>query len=323
MQVVQTLVQRKEFSKILAYCQKVNYSPEWPQLLSGILNMNPDGAVQFAVTLNEMDPPGMAPNQVVDMFIQRNLIKQVTAYLLDILKNDKEEEGALQTKLLEINLMYSPPQVAEGIFRNVQTGALQLSHYDALKIAQLCEKAQLYQRALENYVKVARDDADQMNVAHIKRVIINTHALNPEWVIEFFGELSKEDSLDCLKEILTHDARRNFKVAVQVATKYSEELEARDRIELFLSFKSYEVLYYYLVSIVNFSKDPEDHFRYIEAVARVGQWSGVERVTRESSVYEPERTMNFLRFFNSICLTYVNCSPYHVPITVLATKKQR
>lgn len=33
-------------------------------------------------------------------------------------------------------------------------------------------------------------------------MIINTHALNPEWLVEFFGELSKEDSLDCLKELL-------------------------------------------------------------------------------------------------------------------------
>ena len=61
---------------------------------------------------------------------------------------------------------------------------------------------------------------------------------------------------------------------------------------LFLS-----ALYYYLGSIVNFSKDPEVHFRYIEAATRVGQYSEVERVTRESSVYEPERTKNFLKVF--------------------------
>lgn len=56
------------------------------------------------------------------MFVQRNMIKQVTAYLLDVLKHDKPEEAALQTRLLEINLMYSPPQVAEGIFQNVSSG---------------------------------------------------------------------------------------------------------------------------------------------------------------------------------------------------------
>jgi len=54
----------------------------------------------------------------------------------------------------------------------------------------------------------------------------------------------------------THDVRRNFKVCVQVAQKYSDELGAVALIELFLSFKSYEALYYYLGSIVNFSKEP-------------------------------------------------------------------
>jgi clathrin heavy chain len=63
-------------------------------------------------------------------FVQRNMIKQVTAYLLDVLKNDKPEEAALQTRLLEINLMYSPPQVAEGIFQNCSSGNLKLTHYD-------------------------------------------------------------------------------------------------------------------------------------------------------------------------------------------------
>jgi hypothetical protein len=67
LKVITTLVQRGEFPKILAYCKKVNYTPEWPHLLSGILNMNPDGAVQLAVSLNEMDPPPLMPNQVVEM----------------------------------------------------------------------------------------------------------------------------------------------------------------------------------------------------------------------------------------------------------------
>lgn len=43
------------------------------------------------------------------------------------------------------------------------------------------------------------------------------------------------------------------------------------------------------------ARGAEVHFRYIEAAARVGQWSEVERVTRESSVYDPERTKDFLK----------------------------
>ncbi len=36
------------------------------------------------------------------------------------------------------------------------------------------------------------------------------------------------------------------------------------------------------------------HYKYIEAAAKTGQLKEVERVTRESSHYPPERTKQFL-----------------------------
>eukprot|EP01006_Ploeotia_vitrea_P036086 TRINITY_DN65965_c0_g2_i1.p1 TRINITY_DN65965_c0_g2~~TRINITY_DN65965_c0_g2_i1.p1 ORF type:complete len:1702 (-),score=356.35 TRINITY_DN65965_c0_g2_i1:154-5214(-) len=292
LKVINVLLQRGEFAKVVQYCGRVNYSPDWSVLLANLINVNPDAAVQFATHLHDQMPDGppLNPNSVIDMFVSRHLIKQVTAYLLEILKGNKEEDAALQTRLLETNLQFSPPQVADQIL--AQCG---FSHYDALKIANLCEKAQLYQRALENYANAGKQNPDAQIIPHIRRVIINTHAIAPEWLVDFFGGLSAQDSLDCLKELLNHNARQNFKVCVQVATKYSDELGASELIELFLGFKAYEALYYYLGSIVNYSNDPEVHFRYIEAATMVGQYSEVERVTRESTVYEPERTKNFLK----------------------------
>lgn len=46
--------------------------------------------------------------------------------------------------------------------------------------------------------------------------------------------------------------------------------------------------------MVSCSEDPEIHFKYIEAAAKTGQIKEVERVTRESNFYDPERTKNFL-----------------------------
>lgn len=45
-----------------------------------------------------------------------------------------------------------------------------LSHYDRPRIAQLCEKAGLYMRALQHYT----------DLSDIKRCIINTHAIDPQ-----------------------------------------------------------------------------------------------------------------------------------------------
>lgn len=42
------------------------------------------------------------------------------------------------------------------------------------------------------------------------------------------------------------------------------------------------------------SEDPDIHFKYIEAAAKTGQIKEVERVTRESNFYDPEKTKNFL-----------------------------
>ena len=62
------------------------------------------------------------------------------------------------------------------------------------RIAQLCEKAGLYMRALQHYT----------DLSDIKRVIVNTHAIDPQQLVEFFGSLSAEWALDCLKVSWTY-----------------------------------------------------------------------------------------------------------------------
>lgn len=42
------------------------------------------------------------------------------------------------------------------------------------------------------------------------------------------------------------------------------------------------------------SEDPEEHYKYIEAAARTEQLKEVERATRESNFYPPERVKSFL-----------------------------
>jgi clathrin heavy chain len=58
--------------------------------------------------------------------------------------------------------------------------------------------------------------------------------------VNFFGRLSVDQSLECLKEMLNNNMRQNLQVVVQVATKYSEQLGAVNLINLFESFKSFE-----------------------------------------------------------------------------------
>ncbi|KAI4455202.1 clathrin heavy chain related [Holotrichia oblita] len=218
-------------------------------------------------------------NQIVDIFMEHNMVQQCTAFLLDALKNNRPDQGHLQTRLIEMNLI-SAPQVADAILGNNM-----FTHYDRPHVAQLCEKAGLLQRALEHYT----------DLYDIKRAVVHTHLLPADWLVGFFGTLSVEDSLECLKAMLTANIRQNLQICVQIATKYHEQLTTKALIDLFESFKSYEGLFYFLGSIVNFSQDQEVHFKYIQAACKTGQIKEVERICRESNCYSPERVKNFLK----------------------------
>ncbi|KAL6509983.1 hypothetical protein OROHE_020600 [Orobanche hederae] len=81
-------------------------------------------------------------------------------------------------QFIEINLVTSP-NVADAILANGM-----FSHYDRPGIAELCEKAGLYVRALKA-------------------------------LVEFFGTLSKEWAMDCMKDLLMVNLRGNLQIIVQ------------------------------------------------------------------------------------------------------------
>ena len=128
------------------------------------------------------------------------------------------------------------------------------THYDKAHIAQLCEKAGLLQRALEHYT----------DIYDIKRAVVHTHMLNPDWLVNYFGSLSVDDSLECLKTMMQANIRQNLQVCVKIASKYHEQLTTQSLVDLFESFKSFEGLFYFLGSIVNFSQESDVHFKYIQ-----------------------------------------------------------
>ncbi|KAF3660335.1 Clathrin heavy chain 1 [Capsicum annuum] len=297
--VVAAFAERREFDKILIYSKQVGYTPDYLFLLQTILRSDPQEA------LEDLQKSGGAPSSTklgcsyehVPRFMElpcspieqaalafslwsfhRNMIREATAFLLDVLKPNLPEHGYLQTKVLEINLV-TFPNVADAILANGM-----FSHYDRPRIAQLCEKAGLYIRALQHYSELP----------DIKRVIVNTHAIEPQALVEFFGTLSREWALECMKDLLMINIKGNLQIIVQVAKEYCEQLGIDACIKLFEQFKSYDGLYFFLGSYLSSSEDPDIHFKYIEAAARTGQIKEVERVTRESNFYDPEKTKNFL-----------------------------
>ncbi|KAF9165116.1 hypothetical protein BGX20_000714 [Mortierella sp. AD010] len=278
--VIACFAETKQYPKIILYANKVGYTPDYAVLLQHIMRMDPENGAEFATLLaNNEGGPLVDLEKVVDVFMSQNMIQQATAFLLEALKDNLPQHAHLQTRLLEMNLMHAP-QVADAILGNEM-----FTHYDRASIATMCEKAGLYQRALEHYTEIT----------DIKRVLVHTRLLNPDWVVTYFGRLSVENSLECLREMLNVNMRQNLQIVVQVATKYSDQLGSSKLIDLFESYRTFEGLYYYLGSIVNLSQDPEVVYKYIEAACKTGQIKEVERICRESDHYNPEKVKNFLK----------------------------
>lgn len=278
--VVACFAETGQFNKIVLYSKKVGYTPDYATLLRHIVRVNPEQGAEFASSLvSDEDGPLVDVERVADIFLSQNLVQQATSFLLDALKDDLPEHANLETRLLEANLL-NAPQVADAILGNQM-----FTHYDRPRIASLCEKAGLMQRALEHY-----DD-----LADIKRVVVHSNLFDNEWLVNYFGRLTVEESLESLYEMLRANIRQNLQVVVQIATKYSDLLGSSNLITMFEKFRSFEGLYYYLGSVVNLSEDSEVHFKYIQAASRTGQMREVERVCRESNAYNPEKVKNFLK----------------------------
>jgi clathrin heavy chain len=276
--VTAAFAQRGEFDKMAQYCAAVDYKPDYMYMLQALMMKDPASAVQLAQKISQMTPPPCDMGAIADLFLQRNMIREATSILLDLLKGDDESQAALQTKVLEINLV-TYPNVADAILAQGK-----LTHYDRPRIAQLCEKAGLYIRAMEHYTELA----------DLKRCVVNTHSIDPQALTEFFGTLSREWALDCLKELLTFNMRQNLQMAVNIAKEYTEQLEIHSVVKMFDKFESAEGLFYYLGYFVNTCEDKDLVYKFIEAASKTGQIKEVERVTRESDHYDAERVKVFL-----------------------------
>lgn len=281
--VVASLAELGHYDLILQYCNSVGYTPDYNVLLQHVVRINPEKGAEFASQLAKNEGgPLISVDRVVDIFQSQGMIQQATAFLLDVLSNDRPEEGHLQTKLLEMNLL-NAPQVADAILGNEM-----FHHYDKTRIAQLCENAGLLTRALEH-----NDDP-----AAIKRIIVQTDKLPEEWLINYFGQLTVELSLDSLDAMLTTNIRQNLQAVIRISQKYSDLLGATRIIDLLEKHRTAEGLYFFLGSIVNVSEDKDVHFKYIEAATTMGQLNEVERICRESNFYDAEKVKNFLKEAN-------------------------
>jgi clathrin heavy chain len=69
----------------------------------------------------------------------------------------------------------------------------------------------MWQRAAEHYTEIN----------DIKRVFKNSHQMNPEFVVSYFGKLTREQSISLLKDMMSRGPQ-NMQTCVEVAKKYHD-----------------------------------------------------------------------------------------------------
>jgi clathrin heavy chain len=272
----------EHLQNILNYAERAPFSPDYAILIQQLMRVNRDRAKDFALILLHQERPKLDMTSTVDMFQHSGDVKNTTAILLDYLRprGDQPEDGAFQTRLLEINLL-SNPSIADVIMDSPEC---KFTHYDKLKIAQLCERAGLFQRALEAYT----------DLVDIKRVLANTHAIDPNFLLEFFGRMTPTNCIDCLRDLLRFNLTANLRLVVEVAKKWNDYLTPDALLALFEEFKSYNGIYFYLGSFVNFTDKKNVVFKYIEAATKLNQTKEVERVCRENEHFDAKEVKEFL-----------------------------
>jgi len=276
--VIAAMAESGNFEQILPYAREAGYTPDFNALLQHIVRVSPDKGAEFATSIAKEDPSLLDIDRTIDIFQSQGMVQQATAFLLDALSANQPEQGPLQTRLLEMNLL-NAPQVADAILGNEM-----FSYYDKPRIAQLCENAGLLTRALEHYE----------DPASIKRCIVRTDQIPEEFLINYFGRLTVELALDCLDEMLKVNIRQNLQAVINIAKKYSDLFGASRIIDLLEKYRTAEGLYFYLGGIVNLTEDKEVTFKYIEAATKMGQLNEVERICRESNHIDPVKVKNFL-----------------------------
>ena len=83
----------------MSYSTQAGYKPDYLYLLQRLMMDNPEAAVNLAKMIAKQPGPPMDLNMLADLFLQRNAVREATAFLLDVLQENKPEHDKLQTKV--------------------------------------------------------------------------------------------------------------------------------------------------------------------------------------------------------------------------------
>eukprot|EP00767_Chilomastix_cuspidata_P001586 gnl/Chilomastix_cuspidata/171.p1 GENE.gnl/Chilomastix_cuspidata/171~~gnl/Chilomastix_cuspidata/171.p1 ORF type:complete len:1855 (+),score=838.99 gnl/Chilomastix_cuspidata/171:43-5565(+) len=301
--VILWMVEHGQADKITSYIQNIagsdpTSSVDFMGTLRMLLSSSPEGASKLAILLVNPPPelqafmPQVNPEAIVRLFEEHQYVREAAAVLLELCRiHDFDESTAeYQTRVLEITLSSPNPEIANAM---LDKGVLQ--HFDHDRVAKMCESSGLYERALSMYA----------NIEDVKRCVVHTESISPEFFVEWSSQLTPEDAMIIYREMLANNRSQKTITLVgnSVIQAQKEHISPNEVMELMLSFgknrsdnKIDEAMYYYLGAIVHESDDPEVHYQYVVSATRMHNSEEVVRMCRESRYLEEvsEKLRDFL-----------------------------
>jgi clathrin heavy chain len=205
--IVETLVIEQNWPRLIEVAKSSNESKiDWDKITIMAINSNPQESLKLARALAGKEGSVSKPSKIniqntAQYYVSKNLLSECTAFLISSLKEDSPEDTHMQTKLFELNLNIDIKQ-AEQIFQ------LNLfNNFDKNHIAKLCESKGLMHRALQHYT----------NIADIKRVILNTHMIPEDFIIQHVSKMENNDKLSVMKELAIHNPQMNNQIVARAA----------------------------------------------------------------------------------------------------------
>lgn len=277
--IIEAFCSAGQFDKIFPYCQQQNYKPDWVALLKNIIAVNPAGAAGLCKVICNRNTGTVLIdiNQVVEIFVSRQKIQDLTTFMVEYLNKNLPEDAYLQTKILELNLYENTKAASMILESNCFT------HYDKQKIAGICEKMGLLQVCLENYT----------NINDIKRIIVRSNLINPEYLVNYLGRLTPENCLICLHELLHLNPMQNLNIVIEAAVRYSQRIPLPELVKLFETNGNFNGLYMFLNRIIGQVNDPEVMYKYICAGVITNNFQEVQRVIKDYDTYDPKKVLDF------------------------------
>eukprot|EP00768_Dysnectes_brevis_P001247 gnl/Dysnectes_brevis/1303_a1459_1909.p1 GENE.gnl/Dysnectes_brevis/1303_a1459_1909~~gnl/Dysnectes_brevis/1303_a1459_1909.p1 ORF type:complete len:1090 (+),score=595.35 gnl/Dysnectes_brevis/1303_a1459_1909:1275-4544(+) len=161
-----------------------------------------------------------------------------------------------------------------------------LVHFDHARIALLCERAGLYQRAIQ----LTEDHNER-----IRLLAAHTAALPVDWYAGWAITLEPEEQLEIHKAVLSAQPIGHANHVSASCAQAGTALDAQEVISMFQQNDATEGLFHYLSAILPASVSPEVHFSFLETAVQLDNLREIERVCRDSQYLDGQKAFDFLK----------------------------